>query len=282
MAGRRPALPQSPPRIDFNPADFDAAFREHGAWVLYERSAKCGCRNSEQSDTHAVGCPLCGGRGWEYYERSVQRALVSALDLEQNSQEAFGDYVYGMLRWSIPGGTVPGLRDRFINLDSLMNFSEVLSAPRVRGLTTEFPVGEPLPLRYFVGSQRDKLLAEVIPGIVGSDDPAAIGQALIDASPPSDEGDEVERDVEHLRGFTGDVESVLLERFADFEVRDGELVLLRPGIQRVSVTYLCHPRYTVLTFRHTNRDRWIGGPRGILQNMPRAGLAKLDFLEGNR
>ena len=40
MAGRRPALQQSPPRIDFNPADFDAALREHGAWVYYERSAR--------------------------------------------------------------------------------------------------------------------------------------------------------------------------------------------------------------------------------------------------
>ena len=282
MVGRRPALPQSPPRIDFNPADFDAAFREHGAWVLYERSARCGCRNSEQSDVSAVGCPLCAGRGWEYYERSAQRALVSALDLEQNSQEAFGDYVYGMLRWSIPGGSIPGIRDRFINLDSLMMFSEVVMAPRARGLTTEFPVGEPLPLRYFVGSQRDKLLADVVPGIVDGDDPVAIGQELINAAPPSAAGEEVERDVVHLRGFTGDVENTLLQRTADFEVRDGELVLLKPGIQRVSVAYLCHPRYTVLTFRHTNRDRWLKSPRGVLQYMPRAGLARLDYLEGNR
>lgn len=282
MRGRRPALPQSPPRIDFTPADFDAALREHGAWVYYERSARCGCRNSEQSDTSAVGCPLCSGRGWEYYETSVQRALLSAMDLEQDSQEAFGDYVYGMLRWSMPAGTVPGLRDRFTNLDSLMVFSEVLTGPRARGLTAPFPTGEPLPLRYFVGSRRDDLLPQPVPPLTDSQDPAALGQPLIDDAPPSADGDEVERDVLHLRGFTGDTESVLLERLADFEVRDGEIVLKRPGVLRVSVAYLCHPRYTVLTFRHTARDRWLKTPRGALARMPLGGMAKLDFLEGNR
>lgn len=282
MVGRRPALPQSPPRIDFNPADFEAQLREHGAWLYYERAALCGCRNSEQSDSHAVGCPLCGGRGWEYYERSLQRALLSSMDMEQNSQGAFGSYVYGMLRWSIAAGTVPGVRDRFINLDSLMVFSEVVHAPRSRGLPTAFPIDQPVPLRYFVGSRRDELLADVVPELVEGDDPAVAGQALIDAAPPSADGEEVARDVLHLRGFTGDTESVLLEQLADFEVRDGELVLLRPEIQRLSVAYLCHPRYTVLTFKHTARDRWLKTPRGVLERMPVSGMAKLDYLEGNR
>ncbi|RTL20074.1 MAG: hypothetical protein EKK55_18325 [Rhodocyclaceae bacterium] len=254
------------PFVDFNPIEFESLIEQHGAVVLYERAAVCGCRNADGVDQPAVGCPTCGGSGFAYWGASIERAIIQALDLDQNTQMAWGSWSSGTAKLTFMSSVLPSFRDRLTVLDSLFQFSETVPA------TT----AAPLPLRYWIGSRRDVMDVGVVPEIPRGESVGARAEALV-AAMATATATSVERDVLYARGYTGATRSQLLVRGQDFEVADGRMRLVGAGAwERVSVVYVTHPRYTVTSFNHGARDRWLAN--GTLARLPVAMMGKLDFL----
>lgn len=288
-------LPQFGIRLDFDLEAFEAAIENHGVNALWERAAACPCKNNDQTGQPKHDCPVCNGAGWEYHGAQVIRILIGALDLDRDTQMAYGMTSRGMAMITVPSVELPDFRDRFTNLDTILRYTERRERKHAAG-TLE-------PLRYYIGRRDDLDLYPVkqpLGYIPPPDESGYVAQAAramaVEAASRTGEPAPRRLDVFRLRLMdrATNTPGRVLEQGVDFEARDGKIDFRlidtrEPGAVPVGATfgvsYLYHPRYLVTRFDHAARDQYgnpdaCNGPE-TFQRMPVQVHALLDYmLEG--
>lgn len=252
-------------RLDFDRGAFQEAIENHGVNALWERAAACPCKNNDQTGQPKHDCPVCLGAGWEYHGAQVVRILIGALDLDRDTQMAYGMASRGTAMITVPSVELPDFRDRFTNLDTILRYTERRERRR--------PPGELEPLRYYIG-HRDDLDLYPVKELLGymppPDDTSYVAQALraqaVQAASESGAAERQRLDVFRLRVMDAATNTPgrVLEQGTDFEVRDGKidfaLIDTRdpdavPVGATFGISYLYHPRYLVTRFDHAARDQ---------------------------
>ena len=100
--------PGNDPRVDFDPADFARRIESHGYRVLWEQAARCPCRNNRETEQPLLGCPSCGGSGWDYYGGTEIQAIIDQLSRRAEGWIAFGDHAQGMAQITVRPEHIPG------------------------------------------------------------------------------------------------------------------------------------------------------------------------------
>lgn len=256
-------------RLDFDRGSFEEAIQNHGVSALWERAAACPCKNNDTTGQPKHDCPVCEGAGWEYHGAQVIRVLIGSLDLDRDTQMAYGMASRGTAMITVPSVELPDFRDRFTNLDTILRYTERRERKR--------PVGELEPLRYYIGRRDDLDLYDVRqplayvpePGDSGYVAQAMRAQAVEQASRVG-EPERRRLDVFRLRlmDATTWTPGRVLKQGRDFEVREGKIDFAlidtrEPGAVPVgatfAVSYLYNPRYLVTRFDHSARDQY-GNP----------------------
>ena len=285
------AGPTTGVRLSFDRAAFEQAITDHGVNALWERAAACPCKNNEQTGQPKHDCPVCDGAGWEYHGAQVVRALIGALDLDRDTQMAYGMMSRGTAMITVPSVELPDIRDRFTNLDTILRYTE--RRERKRG------VDELEPLRYYIGSRTDLVLHPVVEplGYIGPDATGYVAQAAraaaVEAASVAQAAVATRLDVLRLRVMNGATREpgAVLEQGRDFTVRDGKIDFALidsrdpdavPTGSTFAVSYLYNPRYLVTRFDHAARDQYTvgetcGGGEGF-ERLPVQVHAMLDYL----
>jgi len=267
----------------FDPDGFERAIDQIGMRLLWEKGSLCPCKNNDYTAQPLADCPVCGGDGWEYWGAQVVPGILDALDLDKDTQIAYGVWSMGTARVTMHATHRPSIRDRLTNLDGLIRFTE--RRTRAAGVSES--------LRYPIGLLDETLhlpRGEVAPE--GSS-PQARATALEfeTAAAREHSAEATQRSVLRCRVLTGDgTPGAPLTSGTDFEVVDGRLDWSR-GVALgtapsaggdYAIDYLTHPRYLVHRFNHAMRDQWIKHkhPAAVLSRLPVETQAKLDFLPG--
>lgn len=270
-----------------DPVAFETAIWQHGNRLLWEKSAPCPCRNSNENDHPLVTCPTCDGDGWEYWGPQVIRGVCAALDFDQDTQVAYGIWSKGTIRCTQRSEHRPGFRDRFTNLDGVARFDE--------WRTRKADTGSLERLRYFIGVRFFDVHESELPRLSDAMNPEVIAAALEEAQERAEAAAHsltAER-VARLRVMDPDTREPgsVLEEGIDFDVVDGQIDWAKGDLRGTApavgnffgVSYNYHPRYLVTSFDHVSRDQWIiqKRPGAVLARMPVEWRGKLDSVRGD-
>lgn len=305
-----PKLPGSPVRTDWRPEEFTQAIRDHGVNLWWEKASRCVCLNSEQSQQAKVDCPVCYGVGWEYWGGQQVRGIVGALDLNPQSQVAFGQWSAGMAQITIESAHRPNYRDRYVSMSTVLPYSELRYRRTVPGsgvlerlryliatrtdLTLWPDSPKPLPVNAFPGSYVDSA-DQPVTTYVEEVEAQQMAQVVAEAGPAEKGAPIAVTRIRVINPATRNPMPDVLVEGQDFAVVEGRIdwslgdqrgTAPAPD-QRYSVTYNYNPRYIVTGFNHAARDQYLpgnecaggnsGGPQRIVR-FPVEVLAKLETL----
>ena len=160
-------LPDAGIRVDFDAPEFDRAITNHGYRMIWTRRADCPCAPlSYQLTQPDPNCTLCSGTGYLYFGPQqpqdlsahtfspVQQAalttsggfLIYALAMPLSSQDKrndrLGSWLTGGSSITVMADNQLGFRDKLVNIDSRLPYTEVGLMPARPSLT--------LPLRYLI------------------------------------------------------------------------------------------------------------------------------------
>ncbi len=141
-------------RADFRSDPFEIAIAAHGYRLGWSRRSECPCAlPSMQVDATDPNCPLCDGSGYLYFGpetpqdlhveqlTAVQQAAMDAtnsfmirgimtgLSTSESRTDRIGTWVRGGTYVTTVWDNKLGFRDRLIQLDAQMPYSEVVKAP---------------------------------------------------------------------------------------------------------------------------------------------------------
>lgn len=266
-------------RIDFDPKEFNRAIDQVGMRLLWEKVSLCPCRNNDETEQPQVGCSVCDGDGWEYWGAQLVNGIVGALDLDQDTQVAFGIWASGMAQITVKNEHKPDFRDRYTHLDSLLRYTQHFKRSGVQDR-----------LRYYIGVMPLALAPEEYV-LAASGDPEAVLAAELAANAISRAQADIGPNfgVLRLRLRNADLSAgAVLEPGIDFDVVDGLVDWARGDVrgtaptvgQSYSVSYLFHPRHIVNGFNHAVRDSWVKfkSPIPLLNRLPIEVNCRLDYL----
>ncbi len=262
---------ESGTRVDFNPNDFDIAIETKSYRVAWSRAAWCPCipvnDQTKQSDPN---CTLCQGSGWFYFSPSkattdetkvgkldnvqtrivsdkaaVIYALMTGISTQYNPYDPLGSRITGMVNVSVRRENKVGYYDKITNLDSVIVYSELLTA----GVPTS-----PLKTRYPI--VQVNLLRSFTAEFQGVETPtASSGDFSLDSN-----------------GF---IVWNQLNPSANIPT-EGEVVVIH---------YLCHPQWLIIDYPHSLRTTPLKfkrnkprAPAGDAIELPIQAKAQLEFL----
>lgn len=160
-------------RVDFRSAgntefsEFEALIETKCPRIAWARATICSCKGfNDQTDQTDPDCPECNGLGWRYYRPAdyvVDAANLGALDALQTALlekaracvvrglftgigtqpdifQVLGKWAMGSAMLTLRPGNRVGYYDRFIQLDVIEPFSEVLEDAGVASPKTRYPV----------------------------------------------------------------------------------------------------------------------------------------------
>lgn len=307
-AGREryyPLLAGSPVRTDWRQEEFTQAIRDHGLPLLWEKASNCPCVNSEQSQQPLVNCPVCYGTGWEYWGGQVVRGIIDGLDMDQQTQIAFGTWSHGSARITVESAHRPNFRDRYVSLTSVLPFTEKRWR-KARGTELErlrYEIAtrtdlnlwpdepKPLPTNDYPSTYVDSA-GQPVSTYVATAEAARKAQAVAETAPVERAAPIAVTRLRTMDPVTRVPNPYVLVQGIDFEVVNGRIDWAlgeargtAPVLDQLfTVTYNYNPVYQVITFSHAARDQMLpsltcGDPSAeILTRFPVEVLVKLEAL----
>jgi hypothetical protein len=282
-AGREryyPKLGGSPVRADWRLEEFTQAIRDHGLNLLWQKASRCPCVNSPQTQQPLVNCPVCYGVGWEYWGDQVVRGIIDDLNLDQNTQIAFGTESHGMARITLESAHRPNFRDRLVSLTSVLPFSEKrwrkalpgeLERLRYQVVTrTDLNLWpddpKPEPVNDFPSTYVDSA-GQPVSTYVDLAASAQRAQAIVETGPVEYHAPIAVTRLRTMDPVTREPNPYVLVQGVDFEVVAGRINWAlgdargtAPALDQLfSVTYNYSPVYQVVTFTHAARDQFLPG-----------------------
>lgn len=139
------------PLAAFQPKQFRKLIQGRGLLFRWSRAVLCTCRVNGETDQADPTCVRCAGDGWQYVNpqeaanpginasRDFEKiyAVLSNLALDPNVQMPAGGWTFSDAQITVQHEIRVGYRDRWIAMDHLMAWTEVL----VRGPDT-VPIGK--------------------------------------------------------------------------------------------------------------------------------------------
>lgn len=240
-------------KLDITGEDFDAALRDYGHSVIWERAAPCPNLILERGDSkrHDFNCPLCKNRRWIYWQTLGDREEEFQVTIQSvDPQQSFfmeGRFISGTARITFPAGHIPFYWDRVTVKNEIIIYSEAIP---IRELSKS------LVLRY------EPL--RILKGV------CAVNREDWDLPtlPLGDQDEEVVR-----RDLTEE----------DFRIIEGtrevEIIGFVPPTQYVTLVYYTHPEFVIIEIEnisrfHSNVEEKLGWPI--------TAIGRLDFfIEGD-
>ena len=162
-----PGVKESGGRADFDPKHYLVQIETHGYRIAWSRASLCPCTpNNEQTDQSDPNCPLCTGSGWLYFaphlatikkqvtgeltplqlsivsnSAAVIRGIMSGMRADKRQYNELGSWVEGMCSLTVRHENKLGYLDRITNLDSMIAYSQRLTAgDPLEVLETNYPI----------------------------------------------------------------------------------------------------------------------------------------------
>lgn len=249
-------------RADFRETEFRQLIAQKGYFCTWSQAAACPCTSETteldleitevSADSVSMqqnqACPFCGGGGKLYHSPQEIQVISTSADTDFLNAR-FGGYKNGVIQLTMNPEHLPGYGDRFVFKDSVMQYSELLKYTGGNTLALKFPAVE-RTIELATGEATHSVLYMTYSNPVTG---VTTGEELVEGQ--------------------------------DFTVTNAGNILFTnppPLNSRVSITYLCSPSYTCISFPHTFRDTRVRfkSTEDITTRMPVQINAKLEFLEG--
>ncbi len=262
---------ESGTRVDFDPADFDIVIETKGYRVAWSRATLCPCAPvNDQTGQADPNCSLCRGSGWLYFSPTMATtdvlkvgkldaiqtrivndnaaaiyAIMSSIGTQYNPYDPIGSRITGETTVTVRPANKIGYYDRITNLDSLIVYSQRLTAiDSTLPLKTRYPIARINLLRSFT---------TVFNGV---------------ANPTSTTGD-------FSLSTNGDILWNNANPSANIPKADEQLV----------IHYLCHPTWLVMEHPHSIRltptkfkQKKPTAPAGTPTELPIHAKIQLEFM----
>lgn len=140
-------------RSDFDEVAFKELIDGWGLECLWEQAADCPCRNNDQTDQPDINCPVCDGKGTEYYNpTTINGVFAAAATFSPDEMHQAGQVWTGELQCTVRPEFTMGYLDRLTLLNSVLWYSETI--PRLPASDRHvIAAGGYQPLRYPVASR---------------------------------------------------------------------------------------------------------------------------------
>lgn len=278
MSDHVPTVRQPPGRIrkivvNFRPEEFEGLIEQMGTDLLWEKAAICACRNNNQTGQPKANCPVCLGDGWEYYDPQMIRGVLAVMDLESDTQTAFGLWAMGTAVITVYAQHKPGLRHRYTNTKVSIEHSEFRRRSGVRE-HLRYPIVEDTQDYRVKQPGGDHLVETRTLSVlrVRRMDPVTRAPGAVVRI--GDDFDVVfEPDPRDPDGELG------LPKIGKLDWTRGDLRGTAPAEgEDYAITYMRAPRYRVIAFNHAARNQDIKSkaPVAKLTQLPLETLCKLD------
>jgi hypothetical protein len=256
-------------RADFDMATFRRLIAQKGLSLSWSQCAECPCqpksvdRGFDLSDIDDVdsgtgsvlGCPVCKGKGHIYHSPQDTQGIITNAEGEYLNAR-YGGYKEGLVSITLNPEHLPVFGDRFTLKNSVMIYRETITM--VDGKNTydlSFPIASRVTTLATGEATHDIIYLHIADQDTGL---AIVG------------GD-------HTTDWRGANQG--------YVVTDGKFIRnnvgrLKDGM-RVSISYLMHPTYTVVSYPNSVRDTRIRKKTNVDVHtpMPVRVQAKLEFLE---
>ena len=226
LLGMPPETKQAGQRVDFRPDKFDIAIETKGFLLMWERAARCPCSPVvEQTEQVNPNCPLCKGIGWIYFG-SEQDLPAVGYYLDDLQAKMVADSAGGMV-----------IRGLVMNVMNSQDPADVMG-------------------NWVSGDSR--LTVRYGNAIGFYDRITALDSSIIYAEilPATGTGDLVLRYPATRVNLIRSLETVY-SNAADYRLEAGIVKWTDQSIPqkglRLSVQYLCHPRWLVMDHPHSIR-----------------------------
>ena len=122
-----PVFPLKTPALSYpRPYELYGPLKELGLDVLWEQASQCPCRESSETGEGRLGCPVCGGTGWDYDTGTTTRAIVMTAQLKDVPYEIMGHFGEGLVHVTTAPEQAPGRWDRFSLVNSCIVMQDLV------------------------------------------------------------------------------------------------------------------------------------------------------------
>lgn len=252
-----PADVKSRLRNDFKPGEFTAAIETSGYRVLWEQASRCPCSGNDQTGQPHLNCPVCRRTpGWEYHGGVEIRAIVDGLGRTDQLLATYGERLTGLARVTVRPEHRPSFFHRYTLLDSVMEFSELLTRAEAGPDRPTYPIAS-TRMRLVVDGELRNLELRVL--------------RLRRMDPASRLPGPLCRLDEDFR--------ITPDGGLDWLPGDARGTAPKPG-EAYALTYYCNPRYVVVDLPNAVRDTMVGFklPDPVHVPLPVETLVRLDYL----
>jgi hypothetical protein len=111
--------------------DFDTLLDQQGYKVKLYEHGLCPCIQIDRDGSPDIGCALCNGKGSYWFNEQTTVGLITSV-MNEKSNMQFGEWALGSVYVTTKSGYPLSYRDKVVNTESILRFSEVLERGAVQ------------------------------------------------------------------------------------------------------------------------------------------------------